>query len=257
MAVVAKANPNDSLRTEKINGKNYLVYLVGKEDKIEKISKQFNVDQKDILLLNNTKRIKRNDTILIPMYVLDSLDAVKVTKDSSVNFAHANAQAIENLVVLTHQVLQGESLNSIGKKYKTTSGQLMKWNNLKNNKIVVGQTLIVHESGAIKPYVPLNSNLAQLPSTPIKINLVSDKMVTDSGNVLVEEQGVILHRNLPVGTLIRVINCQNNKQCLIKTTGMLTDEKYKSFIMVIDLANQQKLETTSPIIKVKVEYLLQ
>ena len=79
-----------------------------------------------------------------------------------------------------HTVKSGETLYGISLKYGVTVAQIKQWNNLKNDIIYVGQSLIVSSNGSSnnqteKPTTPMN------PTTP---NTNSQKHTVKSGDTL-------------------------------------------------------------------------
>ncbi|MEQ7317724.1 LysM peptidoglycan-binding domain-containing protein [Vagococcus fluvialis] len=79
-----------------------------------------------------------------------------------------------------HTVKSGETLYGISLKYSVTVAQIKQWNNLKNDIIYVGQSLIVSSNGSSnnqteKPTTPTN------PTTP---NTNSQKHTVKSGDTL-------------------------------------------------------------------------
>ena len=56
---------------------------------------------------------------------------------------------------ITYVVLKGQSLYGIAKRFNATETQLKNWNNLKNNKIKIGQLLIVGKEPIEKSTIPV------------------------------------------------------------------------------------------------------
>ncbi|HEX5001637.1 MAG TPA: LysM peptidoglycan-binding domain-containing protein [Bacteroidia bacterium] len=78
----------------------------------------------------------------------------------------------------THTVRSGESLSSIGSKYKVTYQQIKKWNHLRSNRILSGQKLLVYVDTPVKVAVK---------NTPASDN--EDETVQDSDPGSVETVG--------------------------------------------------------------------
>ncbi len=254
------AKPMDSLRVETIKGQKFIIHKVDKSDNLNTIVKRYKTTVSEVNKHNEIKnnKVVKNQIIRIPLVVELTKTAIEIAgNDSSkVDEAHANAQSTEVQKVYTHQVVQGDNVNSIAKKYKITAAQINKWNNLKSNKIVVGQILIVDESATSKPYYKLNGPEAQLPQNNQQPQLATADLVEQTGIAFIDETMQVLHADAPVGTIIKVINLDNNKQCLVRVSGTLDTTKYKNFILSIGKEAQSKLDINSVTARVKISYML-
>lgn len=249
------ASPQDSIRIEVVKGQKYIIHKVVKGETVPDLAKRYKVLVADIIKVNELEKnntLTKNQLIKIPL----KPDTKLSTDSTRVDEAHANAQAQEQNKVYTHQVQVGETVNSISKKYKITTAQLVKWNNIRNNKIGLGQILIVDESATAKPYQKLNGSEAQLPVNNTMPKLAEGDLIQQAGIAIVDETMQVLHPEAPIGTIIKVINTENYKQCLVKVTGQLDNTKYKNFIISIGKEAQEKLETNSATIRVKLVYLI-
>jgi LysM repeat protein len=252
------AKPMDSLRVETIKGQKFIIHKVDKSDNINLIVKKYKTTLAEVNKCNELQnnKVTKNQIIRIPINS-EMLKPVNNTNDSSkVDEAHANAQSVEVQKVYTHQVLQGETLNAIAKKYKITTAQVSKWNNLKSNKIAVGQVLVVDESATAKPYYKLNSPEAQLPQTNQPSRMAEGDLIEQTGIAILDETMQVLHADAPIGTIIKVINLDNNKQCLVRVSGTLDTSKYKNFVISIGKEAQSKLEINSVTARVKLTYMV-
>ena len=251
----------DSLRMETIKGQKNIIHLVEKGETLEALVKRYHSDW-DLTIKANEfkgKEIVKKQIVKIPL-IIDTAQSTKqvVSKrdSSATDEAHANAQSKETVKVFTHQVSSGETTNSIAKKYKITNAQLTKWNAIKNNKIVVGQILIVDENAAIKPYLRLNKAEAQMPYAQIVDKLPNIGLMQDTGIAVFNETGQVAHATIPIGTIVKVTNLENNQQCLVKINQNVAQEKYKNFIIILGADIQIKLQTSSSMVKVKLEFFV-
>ncbi len=108
-----------------------LTYTVKKGDNLGKIAKKYGVSVKSLIQVNNLKKpyiIRPGQKLKIP---------VKGKKRSSYK------------CVLKHKVKKGESLIKIAKKYRVWVKDLKKINNLKSDRLYVGQVLCI-KKGKIK-----------------------------------------------------------------------------------------------------------
>ncbi len=102
-----------------------LTYTVKKGDNLGKIAKKYGVSVKSLIQANNLKKpyiIRPGQKLKIP---------VKGKKGSSYK------------CVLKHKVKKGESLIKIAKKYRVWVKDLKKINNLKSDRLYVGQVLCI------------------------------------------------------------------------------------------------------------------
>lgn len=258
IGLMSQSKPLDSLRVETIKGQRFIIHKVDKNETLSDIIKRYKTTAAELAKYNDFQKnkVNKNDIIRIPFIPVD-IKALTPNKDSSgVDEAHANAQAQETQKIYTHLVAQGETLTQIAKKYKLTPAQITKWNGLKGNKIVVGQTLIVDEAATAKPFYKINGPESQLPAQPQPAKLATADLIEQTGIAVIDETAQVLHPDAPIGTIIKVINQENGKQCLVKVTGQLDTAKYKSFIISIGKEAQEKLMANSVTLRVKLVYML-
>jgi len=137
-------------------------YSVKSGESISSIAKKFNMSVPELIALNNLRKnyvrskqkllvyikndkVKTPDTNASPTNnslpeSSKDLSSVKATTPgkSESNFAETSKTY--------HIVTDGESLSIIAQKYHCTIDQLMKWNNLTNNKIIIGQKIKIAPS---------------------------------------------------------------------------------------------------------------
>lgn len=248
------AKPLDSLRVETIKGVKFIIHKVDKDETLAAISRRYKASNAELIKLNDIKNSKlaKGQVLKIP-YIQP--DTTRPASDSSrVDEAHANAQGVEVQKVYTHTVVVGETVNSIAKKYKVTPAQLTKWNNLKTTKLITNQVLIVDENAVAKPYVRINGTESQAPSTPQNAVLAKADLIEQTGLAAIDETMQVAHAEAPVGTTIKVINLDNNLQCLVKVTSKIDAFKYDNFIITFGKEAQQKLKADGPTLRVKLVY---
>ncbi len=111
---------------------------------------------------------------------------------------------------ITYVVIKGESLFSIAKKFNTTDAQLKAWNNLPDNKINVGQLLIVGKEPIEKSTIPVYTKpevltpIADKPLAAIKpVQEPSELTVLNAGSAKVTKP-----ETPPITTVKEVIKPQ-------------------------------------------------
>jgi LysM repeat protein len=248
------AKPLDSLRVEVIKGSKFIIHKVEKNETLASIVKRYRTTTAEITKHNDIKnnKVEKGQVLRIPLIIPDAV----VSDSNSVDEAHANAQAQEVQKVYTHVVAAGENLNTIAKKYKISTAQITKWNALRTSKIITGQVLIVDENAVAKPYIRLNSPEAQLPQAPQQPLLAKADMVEETGLAAIGETMQVAHADAPPGTIIKVVNLENNLQCLVRVTDKLDAQKYQNFIITIGKEVQEKLKADGATLRVKLVYAL-
>jgi hypothetical protein len=175
----------------------------------------------------------------------------------AINEVHANANSGETKVIYTHLVKEGETLESISKKYKISPSAIANWNNLYQNTVRVGQDLIVNLARARKPYLAINS-VSRENQTVIKKSEGNDrgKYVEEKGLCLLNNDNIIgvHHANIPVGTLVLITSTENFKKLYIRITGTLNNNSEKNVIIQIDKNIAKQLAFNSELNNVLISY---
>jgi len=133
LASVSFFNPEvkqDSIGTETINGKLFVVHKVDAGETLYGISKHYAVTVDQILEYNPTADagLEIGQIIKVP-YVLRS--PKRVTNGN------------------THIVSEKETLFSISRQYGVTVDELKQWNNLSDNALALGQELVIKKKNTI------------------------------------------------------------------------------------------------------------
>lgn len=111
-------------------------HVVKKGESLGSIAKKYHVSVAKIKQWNHLKK----DTIHVGQKLViyrSGAPMAQAGKSAKANKSSGQAATTTK----THTVKKGETLSSIGRKYNCTSGQIKKWNGLKNNNIKVGQKL--------------------------------------------------------------------------------------------------------------------
>lgn len=115
-----------------------LTYRVRPGDNPEKIAKKFGISVKTLLKANkikNPKRLKVGQKLYIPVKRKKNKKSVKSKKSYSV------LKGKKCRYVYT--VKKGDALSLIAKRFKVSSTNLKRWNNLKSNRLYIGQRLCI------------------------------------------------------------------------------------------------------------------
>jgi LysM repeat protein len=174
---------------------------------------------------------------------------------------------------ITHTVSQGETLFSISQKYNTNVKDIQSWNGLGSNSISVGQKLKVGREA--------NSNVPVVTSSvPVIINNEKTNATLSTPNVSIEEDAgtaykniketglaeviegtanhkkyLVLHKDAPVGTIMRVRNEENDITIFARVVGKLPDTGDNSKLVVkLSKAAYDQLRAVNPRFPVEISY---
>ncbi len=113
-------------------------YVVQKGDNLTAIAKKYSVSVEDLKKWNQLS----NGNITLGLQL-------KLTKDSETS--NSNTEVASKIEYKTQEyvVLKGDNLGNIAKKYKVTTDDLKSWNNLSDNNIQLGSTLIVAKTEVV------------------------------------------------------------------------------------------------------------
>ena len=114
---------------EEIDANETSVYTVQKGDNLSIIAKKFNIAIAELKELNNLE--DTNVKLDSKLKVLKS-DEVAILKNE-----------IDRKSFITYNVVKGDNLGSIAKKYNVSVASLQEWNNLKDNGVQVGKKILV------------------------------------------------------------------------------------------------------------------
>ena len=124
-AIASAETTNDSNSDDKETS----IYTVQKGDNLSSIARKFNISVAELKELNNM-----DDAVV----KLDS--QLKVTKSEEVAVVK-NEIDIKNFI--TYNVVKGDNLGSIAKKYNVSIASLQEWNEMKDNNVQVGKKILI------------------------------------------------------------------------------------------------------------------
>ena len=158
---------------------------------------------------------------------------------------------------ISHTVKSGESLFSLSKQYGTSIEELIQWNALTSNNLKVDQSIKVARATAAVTPVPVieevkTESIPVVAAQPKQENTVSN---TSGGFTNTKESGLaevipgseaskkylVLHRNAPIGSVIRVKNEENDLTIFARVVGVLpeTGDNTKVLIKLSQAAFEQ------------------
>ena len=112
---------------------NWVAYNPKKKERVAQVAKKFGIDRKILMQVNHLERRKsfrRNSTILIP------------NKDAITTYFPTNINELYNYSsIITHKVKPGQTLSHISDKYNISVRDIKEFNELRSDKIIIGDTL--------------------------------------------------------------------------------------------------------------------
>ena len=180
----------------------------------------------------------------------------EISKEINANELHANTNVGDTKVGFTHSVLAGETIELIAKKYKISISDIANWNNLNQNKIRVGQELIVNYKRANLPYLLANSMSPELTKKLKNTDkTASVKFVEEKGLCFLSDENFmgIAHRNAPVGTLLLLTSTENYKKIYVRVTSVLANSN-ADVIIQVDKHTAKEMAFNSSLTNVLLSY---
>ena len=216
---LAVSSPLDSVKVTKLNGLPYIVHKVDKGDGLMALARRYYTTVDEIKKANpKLQQLKPGQKINIPLIENSSIPGKKNVDTLKINIedSHANADSKELYLGKIHTVQLGETLTKISAKYKVSIQQIVKWNGIKNNKIDIGQQLIVSGNLSIKSFEKWNT------ANSLTAKVDSAKYILSPTLNLIEESGATsttlfnTHSSLPIGSFILCINPDTKNKVLIQ-----------------------------------------
>lgn len=193
---VYASNVQDSVGTTTRAGKEFIVHKVENGETLYSLARRYHTSTEAILEENPSLKegLKAGQNIYIGF---ESISSTHINHSSSPNTSGKGN---------THVVLNGETLYSIARHYDVKVGTLKKWNNLSDNSISVGQTLIVSKSNAS----------STSPEKEVKENRTPQPSSTKTGKTHVVKASETLYSisreyNVSVSEIKKWNNLENNE----------------------------------------------
>jgi LysM repeat protein len=136
LVVTTKAEvlaPMDSIGVETVNGKTFIIHKVDEKETLFAISRRYKVSVDAILEFNKEadKGLEIGQIVKVP---------------------YTPKQTVKQGDGITHTVEAKETMFSISRKYNVTTDEIKQWNNLSDNTLSIGQTLVIRKkAGVITP----------------------------------------------------------------------------------------------------------
>ena len=215
---------------------------------IAKIEPKNEASKNNIGNLSTDKIIESEESVLN--------NTQEISKEINANELHANTNVGDTKVGFTHSVLAGETIELIAKKYKISISDIANWNNLNQNKIRVGQELIVNFKRANLPYLLANSMIPELTKKLKNTDkTASVKFVEEKGLCFLSDEKFmgIAHRNAPIGTLLLLTSTENYKKIYVRVTSVLANSN-ADVIIQVDKHTAKEMAFNSSLTNVLLSY---
>ncbi|NMA19497.1 MAG: LysM peptidoglycan-binding domain-containing protein [Lentisphaerae bacterium] len=161
---------------------NLRKYQVQKGDTMSGIAQCIGVKWQDIAALNpsvNPNRMRVGQTLVLPSHAQDKPIVMPKSSKSSRKTAPSGnavkASSIPSDGVYT--VVAGDSLWIISRRFKVSSDDIRTWNNLKTDKLTIGQKLKLKSTATVKETAP---KAAVKPATPKTTAVKAEPKVTET-----------------------------------------------------------------------------
>lgn len=228
-------------------------HVVAEKETLYSIARLYSLSVDDLRQMNKLT----SDALSIGQELI-----VKRSKLAEQPVIKSNPPAAQSLKGV-HTVASKETLFSISRQYGVSIDQLKQWNNLSGNELSLGQSLFVvaPENQGMKTTsttiteqlppkttttnplqtvtpaeqpketTPANTNAQPVISAPVKISEAykDGKEVREAGlaELIEGTQGnrkyLALHRNAPIGTILKVKNQLNDREVFVRVIGQLPD----------------------------------
>ncbi|MDX2001662.1 MAG: LysM peptidoglycan-binding domain-containing protein [Chitinophagales bacterium] len=246
---------NDTIYIDKLP---YTIHQIRGGETLYTIAQKYQVDiaslKKANRITDDQAAIKNGDLLIIPL---------NTPKPVAIQKKDAGVSTVKSTPKTTHTVKQGETLFAIAKQYHTSTAEIKAANGMVDDKVSIGQELIISTIGNDKvssqPKKPIAENNAALtkttpqPQTAPMENIGDPKLdmamlnslkqsfaneevgkgtveVTRGMAVKMADQGTenaskfyALHKTAAVGSVLKVRNLMNNRIAYVKVIGKLPD----------------------------------
>ena len=237
-------NP-DSIGTENINGKRYLIHRLAAKETYYQLSRIYSVPVNEIMAANNKKNLRVGDTVRIPRGAAIS-DNKTTPVNTSPNSTAEQARKDNTPVLINpneiteYKVGKSETLYSISKRFGITVADIKRLNNMSIDVLKEGQLLKIPnkalpiEEPKITTVIPPASEVFE-DKNPIDDNLFKPNRYgiseTKEKGVGVwindlesdEQSSLALHKTAPIGTILKITNPMNRSVTFAKVVGKFND----------------------------------
>ncbi len=219
----------DSLRIEKIEGKNYVIHKVDKGQTLFGTLRRYgsNLSEYKATNPNEDLGIQIGQILRIPYSRPIKNSVSKITEKSPAkakaiivstepNGAIATVQEVEKIAAKKFKVEPGMTLFAVAKRNNTTVAEIKRLNNLKSDIIVAGQMLIVKEE-IIKNVKPKLKAETKAKEVIVKVNDVpAPVIVKEKEIILPEKEKIVIEPKKEIPKVVEKPNVIDKKVSVIE-----------------------------------------
>jgi LysM repeat protein len=240
----------DSIRTEVINGKIFIIHRVEQKETLFGISRKYGVAL--LAIVENNP---------------DASSSLEIGKLIKVPYAPNNRTKTNEGTI--HRVGEKETLYSISKQYGVTVDELKSWNSLTSNGLKLGQELLIKtkvpeaapsntttpasNSNTSTPNVQTNSPKPTVTTAPVSTAIINSESTAGSDEI--RERGMVAllegtegnrkymayHRSVKTGTILHIKNNANQKEVFVRVVGKLPDTEANDVVLKVSRSAYDKL----------------
>ncbi len=140
----------------------------------------------------------------------------------------------------THYVQSGETLTQLARRFETIPDSLITWNELENTTLRIGDMLLVKkpiERDSLNHSIP-QAQFTSYGSKYWKETSDQDTLIHEEGiagtieNIIETRKFLALHRTLPVGAVMKVVNLMNHESLEVRVVGKLPNTGLNRNMMI-------------------------
>ena len=165
------------------SGEEWMDHKVKNGQTLSHIALKYGVKVSDLKKWNNLKSSRINVGKKLHVYVGSSKHVESYSKN---NNSSENNNDSKSGKFISYKIKKGDTISEIAENYGVSSSQLRRWNNLRNNKIVVGKSLKVYSSKTSRNATKLVENESKNGVYTIKRGDTIGQ-IAENHNVSIEE----------------------------------------------------------------------
>ena len=231
----------DSIGTENINGKRYVIHKLGSKETYYQLSRIYGVPVNEIMQANNKKNLRIGDTIRVPRgAAVESRPTLPTASNNSSSTKKNNTPILVNPNDITeYKVGKSETLYAISRRFGISVPDIKRMNNLTSDTLKEGQLLKIpnHALPAEEPEIPVLPQIQQeieehnpIDDSAFKGNKYGIRETKEKGvgvwlNDLDSDQNtsLALHKTAPIGTILKITNPMNRSVTFAKVVGKFNE----------------------------------
>lgn len=240
----------DSIGTENIDGKRYVIHRLKTKETYYQLSRIYNTPVNEIMADNNKKNLRVGDTVRIPRgAAIDNRPKLPTPQPTTSSSNTSNKPVLVNPNDITeYKVGKSETLYAISRRFGISVDDIKRMNDLTSDSVREGQILKI-PNRALPPVEP------EIVQLPIEEVLENNNPIDDSsfkpnkyGIRETKEKGVgvwmndlenndqislALHKTAPIGTILKITNPMNRSVTFAKVVGKFSDNHETQGAIVI------------------------